>query len=550
MDKIVLGTAQFGMNYGINNTRGKIPPSEVAVIIKKAVEHNINILDTAWDYGIAEAVIGKIIKQYDLRLRIISKFPVCKQPQVKMFLASSLKTLRCQSLYGYLLHDFQAYQKDKNIWQELLRLKQNGKIKKIGFSLYYPSDLYSIFKDNIKVDIIQIPFNVFDQRFKPYLAELKKRNIEIYARSVFLQGLIFKKSSELNDSFEPLQKKADVLSALSDKLDIPLLAICLNFVIGQKLIDKVIVGVDSSEHLSEILLAQNYFSKIASITPQLEQLAVNEEKIILPVNWKDTHKAEHKEKVIAIIQARTSSTRLAAKVLLNLEGKTVLEHVIERVEQAKLVDEVIVATTFDKNDLKLVDVCSQRGTRVFCGSRDDVLDRYYQAARLTNPTHVVRITADCPIIDPKVIDETIAVHLAKKVDYTGNRTESMGFPDGQDVEVFKFEALEKAWRGARLSSEREHVTPYIKNHPELFKFGYHNCFTNLYHKRWTLDREDDFLFIKLLYKKLYRKNNFFGMKEILSLLKEHPEYEKINDWILLNEGYIKSLREDKIVKTD
>lgn len=252
-------------------------------------------------------------------------------------------------------------------------------------------------------------------------------------------------------------------------------------------------------------------------------------------------------KIIAIVQARIGSSRLPGKVLLNLEGKTILEHVIERVRNSRFVKEVIVATTILKEDLKIVNLCASRDIRVYCGSENDVLDRYYQAARLLGASHIVRITADCPLMDAKVIDKVIGLHLSKKTDYTSTKE---NFPDGLDVEVFTFEVLRRCWKNARLSSEREHVTAYIKKHPKLFKFAYLSCAEDFSQKRWTLDEKRDFRFIKLIYKNLYKKNRLFGMDEVLTFLDLHPEYERINYLIKRNKGYAKSLKQDKILNID
>lgn len=252
-------------------------------------------------------------------------------------------------------------------------------------------------------------------------------------------------------------------------------------------------------------------------------------------------------RIIAIIQARVSSVRLAKKVLLTLEGKTVLEQVIDRVKNSKLIQEVIVATTVLKEDLKIVRLCSARGVIVYCGSEKDVLDRYYQAAQLLKAEHIVRITADCPLIDPEIIDEVIRLHLFKKADYTSNTIKET-FPDGEDVEIFTIDTLKRVWQDARLPSEREHVTPYIyKNHPKLFKLANLESPDNLCQKRWTLDEKQDYKFITLIYKFLYKRNKIFGMPEILGLLRRHPEYEDINHNIKRNQGYLKSLKEDKIL---
>jgi len=251
---------------------------------------------------------------------------------------------------------------------------------------------------------------------------------------------------------------------------------------------------------------------------------------------------------IGIIQARVGSTRLPKKVLKKVEGKTILEHVINRVKAAKNLDDIIVATTIKKEDLEIVKLCAQQGISVFCGSEDDVLDRYYQAARLFKAENIVRITSDCPLIDPKIIDNVIDLYFKENADYATN-TIPETFPDGEDVEVFRFNALRTAWKNAKLASEREHVTPYIRNN-SIFKIANLKCKPNLATKRWTLDEPEDFEFVKTIYKNLYHKNPLFGMKEILGFLKKHPEVESINKNIVRNEGYLKSLREDRILDLD
>ena len=192
-----------------------------------------------------------------------------------------------------------------------------------------------------------------------------------------------------------------------------------------------------------------------------------------------------------------------------LEDKTVLEHVVSRVRTSRYIDEVFVATTIDKNNLPLVQLCSSQNIRVFCGSEDDVLDRFYQLAKLIHPDHIVRITSDCPVIDPEIIDLIIENHLRSNSDYTSN-TILDSFPDGLDTEIFSFSALEKAWFEAKLSSEREHVTPYIKKHPDLFAIKSIVSEINYANKRWTLDTDSDFRFLTVLFSNLYNSNPFSG----------------------------------------
>lgn len=250
--------------------------------------------------------------------------------------------------------------------------------------------------------------------------------------------------------------------------------------------------------------------------------------------------------IAAIIQARNGSTRLPGKTSMCLAGKTVLGHVIARVRAAKTPDEVFVATTVNAEDLPLVGACAANGIRVFCGSPEDVLDRFYQLAKLVRPAHIIRITADCPLLDPKVIDAVVKVHMRSGADYTSNIM-SPTFPDGQDVEVFKFLALEKAWKEAKLMSEREHVTPYIRNNPGVFSHAEHRCRKNLSSLRWTLDEKRDLRFIRAVYGELYASDPLFGMKDILKLLKKRPFLGRINSGIARNAGLLKSLAEDRTI---
>ena len=252
--------------------------------------------------------------------------------------------------------------------------------------------------------------------------------------------------------------------------------------------------------------------------------------------------------IIAMIQARVGSTRLPGKVLLPLEKKTVLERVIERVQKSTKIDEVMVITTLNKADSEIVKACSNNGVRVFCGSEEDVLDRFYQAAKLLKPNHIVRITADCPLIDAAIIDQVIDKHLKEKNDYTSNVLKET-FPDGEDNEIFTFESLKKSWKEANLSSEREHVTLYIRNHPEEFKLSNLECEVDLSDKRWTLDNEEDYQFIKNIYKSLPNKNNF-GMSDVLDLINKNKGLEEMNHHIERNEGYQKSLKEDKVITNE
>lgn len=247
-------------------------------------------------------------------------------------------------------------------------------------------------------------------------------------------------------------------------------------------------------------------------------------------------------KVIAIIQARMSSSRLPRKVLMPLAGKPVLEHVVNRIQACTTISRVVVATSIDQTDDAILSWCNKNNISCFRGSLNDVLDRYYQAARNVQADVVVRITADCPAIDPTVVDEVVSGFIAGGYDYYGLSGE---FPDGLDCTVFAYAALEKAWREAKLTSEREHVGPYIEKNPQLFKTGGLTKYTGLSHHRWTLDEPRDYEFLQKIFERLYKDGTPFLASEILMLLDKEPELMAINCNIIRNEGYLKSLMEEK-----
>lgn len=247
-------------------------------------------------------------------------------------------------------------------------------------------------------------------------------------------------------------------------------------------------------------------------------------------------------KNVVIIQARTGSSRLPNKVLLPLFEKTVLEHVLARVSEAKTISDIVVATTIDTNDIEIVRLCSNNNVRVFCGSQDDVLDRYYQVAKLLKPDNIVRITADCPLIDYQLLDEVVNEHIRGDYDYTSNDLEET-YPDGLDVEVMKFAVLKESWVEAKMSSQREHITQYIVTNNK-YKKGSVNSDINYGDKRWTLDTKEDYLFIREVYNKLYKRKALFLMEDILELLECEPDIELINRHIGRNEGLKKSLDND------
>jgi len=234
-------------------------------------------------------------------------------------------------------------------------------------------------------------------------------------------------------------------------------------------------------------------------------------------------------KVAAIIQARMGSTRLPGKVLKKVLGKTLLEYQIERVKRAKTIDEIIIATTTKESDDPIVQLCQQLSIPYYRGSEEDVLSRYYEAATKFNVDVVVRLTSDCPIIDPNVIDKVVEHYLENKdrYDYVSN-TLTRTYPRGLDTEVMSYEVLKRAHEEAKELVYREHVTAYIYHHPDQFRLCNVSNEKDESKHRWTVDTEEDFLLIKNILETLYPINPLFTLEDVIQILRDKPKWIEIN----------------------
>jgi spore coat polysaccharide biosynthesis protein SpsF len=251
--------------------------------------------------------------------------------------------------------------------------------------------------------------------------------------------------------------------------------------------------------------------------------------------------------ILGVLQARVSSTRLPGKVLQPILGEPMIARQIERVQRATTVDALVVATSVDSSDDPLAELCARLGVTCHRGSLDDVLDRVLGAARTFGADHVVRLTGDCPLADPAVIDDVVRLHLRGGYEYTGN-VNPPTFPDGIDVEVVAIRALETAWCEAHRASQREHVTLMLREHPERFSIGNLVHTPDLSALRWTVDEPSDLEFVRRIYGALYVANPMFGMDDVLRVLEKHPELNLVNQGIGRDEGLAKSLREDRSVE--
>lgn len=237
-------------------------------------------------------------------------------------------------------------------------------------------------------------------------------------------------------------------------------------------------------------------------------------------------------KIVTVIQARSGSSRLANKIFLTLTGKPLLYRMFERVAASELKGTIVIATTTESSDDNVESFCKDHKINIYRGHQTDLLDRHYQAAKIFSADAVIKIPSDCPLIDSKVIDKVIQFYLSNinNYDYVSNLHPAT-YPDGNDVEIMSFNALEKAWNNAEREFEREHTTPFIWENPDKFRIGNVLWETGLDYSmtyRFTIDYPEDYEFIKKVYDELYPKKPDFSLEDILNLLNENKEIKKIN----------------------
>ena len=243
----------------------------------------------------------------------------------------------------------------------------------------------------------------------------------------------------------------------------------------------------------------------------------------------------------AIIQARMGSTRLPGKIMMKLNGISILESLLKQISYCTKLDGVILATTVNKEDDVIETFANDNSIDFFRGDSSDVLNRFYQCSKKFQVDNIVRITSDCPLLDPQLVDKVISLFFTKKYDYTNNFFKRT-FPYGTEVEVFSFDSLEKTWKNAKLISQREHVTPYIYDNQNLFSIGYIENDVDISYLHWAVDRIEDLKFVRKIYQKI--KKHPILLNDILRVLSKNPSFLNLNKDINPREGYEKSLLDD------
>ena len=282
--RLALGTAQFGLAYGLNNQAGQPSAVAVAAVLAAAQAAGLTLLDTAAAYGNSEARLGELAGQ-NPAFELITKLPAGPTAQVTQQLADSLGRLRRKHLYGVMFHAFKPLQDDPAAWQALQAARQAGLVARIGVSLYHPHEAEWLLAENWDIDLVQVPYNVLDQRFAALLPRLAARGVEVHVRSAFLQGLLLREPAALPGFFRPLAPKLTRLRALAADACVPLPALLLLFAAYAPGVARAVVGVDSVANLHENLAAAPHLAAAEALRPALAELAELTDTFILPYAW-------------------------------------------------------------------------------------------------------------------------------------------------------------------------------------------------------------------------------------------------------------------------
>jgi glutamate-1-semialdehyde 2,1-aminomutase/spore coat polysaccharide biosynthesis protein SpsF len=554
--EIGLGTVQFGVDYGVSNSRGKTPFDEVVRILKAAAAGGVSWLDTGSMYGDSEEVLGKALRSAGGEFRIVTKTPHFVDAEISDANAdhleecfhASLRKLRRSSVEGLLLHNPQDLFKPgwEKLWQRMLALKAQGLVRKIGASVYNPQQTRNL-PEEVHPDIVQLPLNFLDQRFlhSGELQRLKSLGVETHVRSIFLQGLLLLDPGRLPAYFQSVRGHLLMIQETLRKTSFEPLEAPFSWAERVAGIDVLVVGVATLKECHDTLAAAARRHEGARRwNIDIESWNCSDVSVINPTLW-PTEGREGKP-VVAILQARMSSSRLPGKVMLPILGRPMIGWLIERVRKCRHIDRLVVATSTERSDDSLVEYVSSLGVDTFRGSLDDVLGRFAAASERFPAQHYVRLTGDCPLADPEIIDRTIDRHLSSGADFTSNSHEP-SFPDGLDTEVMTARTLRRAAVGASLPAEREHVTLYVRRRPDLFRIETLKNEQDLSEYRLTVDTPADFTLVTGIFAAL-SPGGVFGLTDVVRLLEQSPNLRELNSDSVRNEGLMKSVRKDELAR--
>ena len=533
--RLGVGTVQFGTTYGIANLYGQVGRPTVVDILKLARAAGVELIDTAAMYGQAEEVLSDVLKKVP-GFQVVTKTLTSAVgiEAVTEGVRRSRHLLGDCAPYGVLVHSASDLVSDSGptLWGALRRLQDDGVFGRLGFSAYASDDVLGLARQ-YRPQIVQIPVSVLDQRLvrNGTVRALKDLGVEVHARSVFLQGVLFLNPQELPVWLRHMQPELGHFHRRLKEFGLSAVDAAVSYPLSIGGIDKVVVGISSRDEAVQILQAANS----ARFDLPWPEFAIDDAVLLDPRLWVSTRTPKHaaplrpdRPFVLAIVQARMSSSRLPGKVLKPILGRPMIGHHIDRLHRCHTIDRIIVATSGEESDDAIARFCAADGIGCYRGPLGDVLARFEGAAREYAPAdHVVRLTGDCPLADPEVIDETVSRHLVSGNAYTSNVLEQT-FPNGLDVEVMTRTALSQAAAEANDLYDREHVTPFLYRRPGRYQLGNVRSDTDHGNMRWTVDTEADFRMVEAVYRELYAPNKSFGYRDILKLLDRRPDIALIN----------------------
>ena len=530
-NELIIGAARFSGIYGIKNNKSILSTKKIKKIIKLSKKNKILSIDTAISYKNANNILGKIgINDFIVN----SKLPLLDfknkklEQNIENMIIKHINILKIKKLNILYLHDPNQILKDKKnkIINSLINLKKKKYYNKIGFSIYTPAQLPKLLK-KFKPDAVQIPLNIFDRTFlkSGEINNLKKNNIEIHVRSIFLQGLLLYDKNNIPKQFNKWNFLFDNFQKWIENKKISKIQACLSIlkIIKHKI--KLIVGVEDENQLNEICVN---LKKIKTKPPK--NIFSNDFNLINPSRWKKIKTSRFEKikpmKLALFIQARLTSRRFPGKMMKTIKNKTIIELVLERISKVENVNKVMVLIPKNLRNYPLYKKLKSLNCDVYRGSEFNVLERFYKAAKKIKAENIIRITGDCPLLDVKILNTMIKKFLSNKYEYITNSIPRT-YPNGMDVEIFTFKALQNAWKKAKSPYDKEHVTPLIiKNRNKFNSYNKRNK-SNLSNFRLTLDTPKDYILIKKIYQYFWPDLGF-NLDDIMKVEKKFPHWFKIN----------------------
>jgi glutamate-1-semialdehyde 2,1-aminomutase/spore coat polysaccharide biosynthesis protein SpsF len=502
MNRIVLGTANIGLRYGRNRSRGLMSEAAAVALLDAAWSLGIRTFDTAKEYGESAPRLARWLNLRRLwdHVAVVTKVKPAKPAQLREHLREAIETFRRVASLTVLSHDMV----NGKAWQTFVGVaEERGAV--VGQSVYSVEEAGAVLKLP-DLGRLQVPGNVFD---RDVIDACGDASIPFDIRSVFLQGVLLETPEVAEARVAGAGQLARGVHSASSQVGEPpavmlaaaVLALCRPG-------DRLVLGVDSPEQLQ-------FVARAASVPPSTVEAFVERAQrgIALPVSravldprrWRVAAPSERKAelpKVVAIIQARLSSSRLPRKVLAPIGAMPMIDRLLHQMSGTTSVDQVVVATSQDSSDDELAAHLEGRGVEVVRGDLNDVLGRFGAAAARYDADVIVRLTGDCPLLTPDTVDDVVSAFLAADVDYATN-IYPYTRPDGLDVEVFTRQALTRAIRETAPGPDREHVTPFLRRAGDLRRLYYlHRTGPHGAGLRWTVDVPEDLEYVRRIWAKL------------------------------------------------